>query len=167
MYAAYGFFAIEVVIAASLVGVIIHGQDRLPLKLAALGLGGVAMVTTWFALVDLLSRPKPIALEHRPALLAEAVLLAGHIVEEEAIHVWLQLDAEPEPRAYTLPWSRQRAEELQRALAGASVDGSTVMMSMAGPQVDEAEPLFYALPPPPLPPKAVPVPAPSGRSGTS
>jgi hypothetical protein len=150
MRAAFGFFVIEVVTMATLVGLIIHGRDRLSVKLAALGLGGVAMVTTWLALVDLLSRPKPILLEHRPALLADAVLLAGHIVENEAIHVWLQLDDAGEPRAYTLPWSRRRAEELQQALAGVAADGGTVVMGAATARSDDdAEPLFYARPPEP------------------
>lgn len=156
MLAAFWFFLIEVVTAAALVGLIIHGRDRLPVKLAALGLGGVAMLTTWFALVDLLSRPKPLILEHRPTLLANAALLAAHIIEGEAIHVWLEIDGAGEPRAYTLPWSQQHAEQLQRALAGAAVDGGTVVMGEPAPASEESEPLFYARPPEPLPPKTVP-----------
>lgn len=154
----FTFFAGEVLLAAALVGLILHGRHRFGLKLAGLSLGAVAMLTSWLAITDLLSRPKPLILERRPALVGEAVVLAGRIVENEAIHVWLQLDGAAEPRAYSLPWDRRRAEELQRTLAQAERVGGITRMRLPPQGDDDAAPVFHAEPPPATPPKVVPPP---------
>lgn len=151
------FFATQVAIAAALVGLVLYSRERIDPKLAALALGGTAMLIGWLALTDLVSRPKPLVLERRPALMVDAEVLAGRIVENEAIHVWLQLDGASEPRAYTLPWDRRRAEELQQALGRAAQDGGATRMRLVPHRAEaDQEPVFHAEPPPPSPPKRVP-----------
>lgn len=150
-------YASQVLLAAALVGLVLNGADRIGRKLGALAIGGATMLTSWLALTDLLSRPKPVALERHPALMRDAEVLAGRIVENEAIHVWLQVDGTSEPRAYTLPWDRQQAEELQRALGEAAEDGGAARMRLApGSGAADQEPVFHVEPPPPSPPKRVP-----------
>jgi hypothetical protein len=151
------FFASEVAVAAALVGLVLRGRGHIGSKLTALSLGGVAMLTSWLALTDLLSRPKPFILERRPALMGDALVLAGRIVENEAIHVWLQLDGTSEPRDYTLPWDRQRAEELQRVLEEVAQDGGAARLRLSRRQANaDQEPVFHVEPPPPSPAKTVP-----------
>lgn len=149
-------FASEVLVAAALVGLILHGRESVTLKVAALGLGGTAMLLGWVALTDFLSRPKPLFLERRPALVREAEVIAGRIVEDEAIHLWLMPSGSREPRAYTLPWDRRRAEELQGALMHAGRDGRTIRFRLPGSEPDDLEPMFHPEPPPQSPPKTVP-----------
>jgi len=74
--------------------------------------------------------------------------------EEEAIYLWLRFDGSLEPRAYVLPWSRTRAQQLQGALRQATDDGSSVRMrglSESGQNSNES--VFYTEPQPALPPK--------------
>ena len=60
----------------------------------------------------------------------------------------------PEPRAYVLPWSQNAAQQLQDAMGKAETDGTAVEMAMASDAgLDTREPMFYALPQPPLPVK--------------
>lgn len=147
-------FASEVLVAAALVGLILHGRESVRLKIAALGLGGTAMLLGWVALTDLLSRPKPLILERRPALVREAEVIAGRIVEDEAIHLWLLPSGGREPRAYTLPWDRRRAEELQAALVQSRHGGATIRFWLPTETTDDRQPVFHAEPPSTLPPKA-------------
>lgn len=152
----FALFASEVVVAAALVGLILHGRESVTLKVAALGLGGTAMLLSWLALTDLLSRPKPLALERRPMLVREAEVISGRVVEDEAIHLWLLPSGGREPRAYTLPWDRRRAEELQAALAHAPRDGAIIRFWLPSSTADDREPVFHPEPPPPSSPKTAP-----------
>lgn len=103
--------------------------------------------------LELMSRPKPVELEWRS--IADANLLGASLREGEAIYVWLQIDGEDEPRAYTLPWNQDAAQQLQGALAEAEASGTGVVMAQteydAG--LDDREPMFYAEPQPSMPAK--------------
>lgn len=149
-------FVVDALLAAALAGLVLHGRGVLSLKVAALGLGATLMLMSWLALTDLLSRPKPIALELHPALIREAEVVSGRIVEDEAIHLWLMPEAGTEPRAYTLPWDRRRAEELQKSLARAGRDGGTVRFRLPSGPSDTRTPVFHPEPPRPSPAKSVP-----------
>ncbi len=100
-------------------------------------------------IADIMGRSKPILIPNR-----ELAVIGFHFDEGEAIHVWT---LEGEPRAYRLPWNMERAKKLRetaRKLRDAArnsedVDG-TLMMRRGVP---EGEPMFYAKPPEPLPPK--------------
>jgi hypothetical protein len=102
---------------------------------------------------DLLGRPKPMRLEWRE--LGQAQVIGASMREGEAIHLWLQVDGEAEPRSYSLPWSMTQAQELQTAMQEGQAAGTEVRMVMPGDSgTDEREPKFYAKPQPPLPDKA-------------
>jgi hypothetical protein len=84
----------------------------------------------------------------------EATVLGSSIKEDEAIYLWLQMDAAEEPRAYVLPWDRRMAEELQQAAREAEEGQSALRMRLPfEPSLDDREPRFYTLPQPALPPK--------------
>ncbi|MGE3289770.1 MAG: hypothetical protein AB7I59_02725 [Geminicoccaceae bacterium] len=152
-------YAAEVLLTAALAGLALRCAASALVRLLALALGAAVMVVSWLALTDLLSRPKPIALENRPVVLREAVVISGDIVENQAIHLWLRLPELEEPRAFTLPWDRRRAEELETALGRAGREGGRVRLIWPGRDPTELEPMFHPEPPPPLPPKTAVVPA--------
>ena len=102
--------------------------------------------------LELLGRPKPLRLEWRDASAAQ--VLGSLPVEGQSIYVWLKLPGVVEPRAYTLPWSIEAAQQLQTATSDAQANGTGVQMAMpfeAG--LDDRERKFYAEPQPPLPAK--------------
>ena len=118
----------------------------------SVGLFVVLLALVYGGGIDLLSRPKPLRLEWRNA--AEAKVLGAVPVENEAIYVWLGVPDSPEPRAYTLPWSVEAAQQLQTAMSEAEANGTVVRMAMPFEHtLDELEPKFYAQPQPALPPK--------------
>jgi hypothetical protein len=102
--------------------------------------------------IEMTSRPKPVSLEWRG--IEEASLIGATMKEGEAIYVWLQIDGAAEPRAYTLPWSMEGAQELQQAMSEAETNGTAVrVMKPFESSLDGSEPKFYAMPQPALPEK--------------
>lgn len=147
-------FAVAVLLLAGLATVSIWAPRRLGVKLAALGLAVACMPTAYAAMMGLLSMPKPVTFEWWLTRADEATVLGSSIKEDQAIYLWLQLDAADEPRAYVLPWSRRMAEELQQAARQAEEGQSALRMRLPfEPSLDDREPRFYALPQPALPPK--------------
>ena len=103
--------------------------------------------------IELMSRPKPFALEWRD--MAEAKVLGASVHEGDTIYVWLEVEGEEEPRAYALPWDLEAAQELQGAMSEAQATGTGVAMAQSAFEsgIDDREPMFYALPQPAMPPK--------------
>ncbi len=50
--------------------------------------------------------------------------------EGESLYLWLQVEGEPEPRAYRLPWDQRTAQQLQRALEEAQRNGTEARMRL-------------------------------------
>jgi hypothetical protein len=160
-------FALAALAAAALATIAAWAPRRLLPKLAAVAVFALFLPLGYAALVDLLSRPKPVSAAwwERRATEREATVLAGDIREDEAIYLWLELPGTPEPRAYRLPWDRNRARELQDALRAAGERGTGVKVrqpfgpppavAAAGGDPAEAaeEPMFYPEAQPPLPEK--------------
>jgi hypothetical protein len=147
-------FAVTVLLAAGLATVCIWAPRRLAAKLAALVLAFAFMPTAYAAMINLLSKPKPVQLEWWLAHAAEATVLGSSLQEDQAIYLWLQVDGTAEPRAYVLPWDQRLAEQLQHAAREAQEQQSGVRMKLPfEPSLDNREPRFYALPQPALPPK--------------
>ncbi len=146
-----------VVVAALLANIGIWSPRRMWLKLSALAAAAVFIPLGYTSLSELMSRPKPVALEWLRRELPEAKLLGASMRENEAIYLWLQVPEVDEPRAYTLPWSRPLAEQLQRAQREAKKNrnGVRVRRPFDGTN-DPRERMFYAAPRQPLPPKPAP-----------
>ncbi len=145
-------FAGVVLVATALAAITVWARRRLWIKVTALVLSALLMPTAYASLLDLLGRPKPIGLEW--ADVADSRVLGFSFREGEAIYVWLQTEDLPEPRAYVLPWSLRKAEQLQGAARRANARGTAVRMRRPfEPDRETAEPMFYAEPQPPLPPK--------------
>jgi hypothetical protein len=102
--------------------------------------------------IELMSRPKPVALEWRDV--TQATVLSASLREGEAIYVWLQIEGTSEPLAYALPWSLEAAQQLQGAMAEVEETGTAVVMSQPfDGGLDDREPKFYATPQQAMPAK--------------
>ncbi|MFL5335695.1 MAG: hypothetical protein ACJ8H8_21565 [Geminicoccaceae bacterium] len=147
-------FAVLAMLAATLAMVSVWAPRRLEIKVSAVVIAFALMATTYAAMLDLLSRPKPTSFEWWTRRAAEATVVGSSFDESRAIYVWLQLDGVPEPRAYALPWDQRVAEQLQAAARTAAERQSAVRMRLPfETTLDDREPRFYALPQPAMPPK--------------
>lgn len=150
-------FAVATEVAVALGLVAVWAPRRPLVKFAATGLVLAFVPLAYAALAELLGRPKPVVLEWWTARVEEATVLGAVMQEGRGIYFWLQLPEFEEPRSYVLPWSRELAEQLQKALAAAKQNDTEVRMRLPfEPSWDDREPKFYALPQPALPPKNVP-----------
>ncbi|MCL4798508.1 MAG: hypothetical protein KJ025_02920 [Burkholderiales bacterium] len=157
----FGLFAAALGLAAALAAVSIWAPRVLWLKVGALTITALFVPAVYVAMVELLSRPKPVALERIDAALAEATVLGADLREEEAIFVWLRLPGVEEPRAYVLPWDQGLAEQLHGAQREARERGTEVhARNLFRTGEGRERPMFYAQPQPASPPKQ-----PSPRGG--
>jgi len=151
------FYTAMVALAGAIAAVALWARVRRTLKVVVLALTAAWLVVAYGALAELLSRPKPVSLEFARTQAAEADVLAGRIVEDEAIYVWLGFGDLVEPRAYRLPFDRETAEQLRKALEESREQGGGVKMRLPfEPSLDDQEPRFYAPPQPRLPLKPHP-----------
>ncbi len=149
-------FAASAALAAVLAAISIWSHRRLWAKISAVAATALFIPTIYLSYADLLSRPKPASLEwwHRSA--TEATVVGSRLREGEAIYVWIEMADTDEPRAYNLPWQQEMAKQLHGAQREADANGTKVQMRLPfADRVEGEEPLFYALPQPPLPPKHV------------
>ncbi len=146
-----------VLVAALLANIGIWSPRRMWLKLSALCAAVMFIPLGYTSLSELMSRPKPVALEWLRRELPEATLLGASMREDQAIYLWLKVPEIDEPRAYALPWSRPLAEQLQRAQREAKKNrnGVRVRRPFDG-TIDPRERMFYAAPQESLPPKPAP-----------
>ncbi len=143
-------------LAAFLGSVAIWSRRALWLKITALAAALLFIPAAYAGLADLLSKPKPIALEWIEASTEEALVLGAALREEDSIYLWLQIPGISEPRSYTLPWDLELALELQDAMKDAEKNNSGVLMRLPfEPSWGRDDPTFYPLPQPALPPKYV------------
>ena len=157
------FYTAMVALAGAIAGLALWARVRRPVKALVLTLTAAWLVVAYGALAELLSRPKPVDLEFARAAIPEAEVLAGRVVEGEAIYLWLAFRADGEPRAYRLPFDRETAEELRKAMEEGDSSGGGVRMRLPfEPSLDDGEPRFYAPPPPRLPLKPA---EPGGEGG--
>jgi hypothetical protein len=147
-------FAASAALASVLAAISIWSHRKLWAKLSAVLATALFIPAIYLSYADLLSRPKPANLEwwHRSA--SEATVVGSRLREGEAIYVWIEIADTDEPRAYKLPWQQEMAKQLYGAQREAEANGTKVQMRLPfANRVESQEPLFYALPQPPLPPK--------------
>ena len=152
-------FGAVAVLAGAISSISIWAPRRLAMKLLAVGAVTLFLPTAYAGFAQLLALPKPVGLEWWQANAAEATVLAASLREGEAIYLWLQLKDVREPRAYTLPWHRDLAEQLQAAQREAEEAQTQVQMRLPFENsLDEQEPKFYAMPQPQMPAKELTAP---------
>lgn len=150
----YLLFAASTALATLLAFIGVWSHRKLAAKVCALTATALFIPTVYLSYADLLSRPKPASLEwwHRDA--SEATVVGSQLREGEAIFLWLELPEAPEPRAYRLPWQQELAKQLYGAQREAEAHGTKVKMRRPfDDKTEQLEPMFYAPPQPPLPPK--------------
>jgi len=150
-------FAVSLGLATALTAICIWSPRALWVKVGALSIAVLFLPATYVSVVDLLSRPKPIALEWKRADLAEAKVIGMELREGENIYLWLRTPGVEEPRAYVLPWDQKLAEQLHGAQREANARGTAVhARGLFETGQDRQQPMFYALPQPARPPKEAP-----------
>ena len=149
------FYAVFVALAAGLAVITVWSRRRLALRVASVALLALTAVVAYGAFNDLLSRPKPAALEFGGDGIEEAEIISASIREGHGIYLWLRLPDIIEPRSYVLPWHLRLAEELQKAMREAERNRSGLIMRLPFEKgLEEREaPRFYAVPRPKLPDK--------------
>ena len=145
-------------LAAALASLAVWSRRSLAVRAGAVALLAMTLGVAYFAYSDLLSRPKPAALELRRLNVEEADVLAAALREDEGIYLWLKLPGFSEPRYYVMPWNRRLAEELQEAMREADREGAGLRMRLPfEPSLETRDvPRFYPLPQPKLPDKSYP-----------
>ncbi len=162
----FGLFIVVVALLCILATHSIWAPTRLRVKLSALITTVLFLPLAYAAMVQLLSKPKPVHLEWWQAQAEEATVLGSSLREGQGIYLWLQMVELPEPRSYVLPWSQELAQQLQDALREAEENGTAVQMRLPfEPSLDNREPKFYAMPQPAFPPKDRNEPAPDLFAG--
>jgi hypothetical protein len=155
-------FAAGLLILVLLCSICIWAPRRAFIKVCALITAALYVPLGYASLSELLSMPKPVSLEWWRSKTSEATVLASSIREGKGIYLWLQLTSAEEPRAYVLPWNRELAEDLQKAMREAESAESGVGVRLPfEPSLDNREPKFYALPQPAMPPKDMTNPPPT------
>ncbi|MFQ5994101.1 MAG: hypothetical protein ACE5K1_03325 [Acidiferrobacterales bacterium] len=149
-------FGASAIVAAVLAAITIWSPRALRTKLAALAVAAVFLPTIYVSLIELLSQPKPIGLEWRRIEVNEATVLSSSLDEGKAIYLWLAVPGVVEPRAYALPWDRKLAQNLHRAQQDAEGNGTPVRIKFPFAKSEADRRMFYAVPQPKRPPKAVP-----------
>ncbi|MGF1625252.1 MAG: hypothetical protein ACFCVH_10235 [Alphaproteobacteria bacterium] len=150
----YPFVAL-VAIGTALAGLTIWSRRLLAAKIGAIALTVALFGTGYATAVELLGRPKPIGIEWAGHDLAEARVIAAEMREDVAIYLWLGVDGVEAPVSYVMPWSMEAAQQLNGAMAEAAEEGGDVQMrDPFNATPSDEEPMFYATPEAPLPPKA-------------
>lgn len=151
-------FAASLGLAAALAAIAIWSPRALWVKVSALALTALFVPLTYVSVVELLSRPKPIALEWSGDHLGEAKVLGAELREGQSIYLWLRIPGVDEPRSYMLPWDQKLAEQLHKAQREASQLGTDVRaknLFKKGPESKQRA-VFYAKPQEARPPKSAP-----------
>ena len=149
-------FAASAALAAFLAAISIWSHRKLWAKISAVLATALFIPAIYLSYADLLSRPKPVSRVGWHRNVSEATVVGSRLREGEAIYVWIEMADTDEPRAYKLPWQQEMAKQLYGAQREAEANGTKVQMRLPfANRVESQEPLFYALPQPPLPPKHV------------
>ncbi|MDH3669775.1 MAG: hypothetical protein OES46_01255 [Gammaproteobacteria bacterium] len=152
-------FVVSVGLITALAAISIWSPRPLWVKVGALTIAALLLPAAYVSLVELLSRPKPIALEWGHGDLSEAVVLHADWREGESIYLWLRVPGIDDPRAYVLPWDQKQAEQLFAAQREAESRRTEVHVERPFGRGEEEsqQPVFYAVPQPAPPPKVRPV----------
>ncbi|MFQ5757008.1 MAG: hypothetical protein ACE5H7_13095 [Acidiferrobacterales bacterium] len=157
MSQAFYLFTVSLGLAAILAAISIWSPRALWLKIGALVVAALFLPATYFSLVELLSRPKPVVLEWTQRDLSEADVIGADLREGKSIYLWLKVDGLEEPRSYVLAWDQKLAEQLHGARREAEAKGTGVRVSRPFMSKQEKGHLvFYAAPQPARPPKLAP-----------
>jgi len=149
-------FAASAALASILAAITVWSHRNLWAKLTAVAATALFIPAIYLSYADLLSRPKPASIEWWHQGASEATVVASRLREDEAIYLWIEIAGSDEPRAYKLPWQQQMAKELYGAQREAQAMGTKVQMRLPFKDREEAlDPVFYAVPQPPLPSKQV------------
>ncbi|KKM15677.1 hypothetical protein LCGC14_1693600 [marine sediment metagenome] len=115
------------------------------------------------SLAELTGRPRPISLiwmkNHLISDIKEldAEILWYTFAEDEGIYLYLLLPNKKEPLSIVLPWNKKQAKRLKEGMRNAREKGGKLRMKLSFENsLDRRGQMFYELPQPTLPLKAVP-----------
>ena len=158
MSQAFYLFVVLLGLASSLAAISIWSPRPFWIKVCAITVAALLLPMAYFSLIELLSRPKPIALEWAQRDLSEAVVIGADLREGKSIYLWLKVDGLEEPRSYVLPWDQKLAEQLHGARREAEAKGTGVRVNRPFMSKQEKGHLvFYAAPRAAPAPKTPPI----------
>lgn len=111
----------------------------------------LVIAAVYYGFVELPGRAKPVTIEFAKSRLQHAEVVGHHLIQGEAIFVWLRPEGEREPIAYGMPWVEKTARDLHRARGEASEGGGTVQLTMSGGSEGGEPSVGYVPPAAPLP----------------
>ena len=109
-------FVATALLAAVLASIAVWAPRKLAVRAGAVACFALLMPVAYAGFSDLLSRPKPVALEWWLGKAEEATVLGAQTQEPDSLFVWLQLDGAPEPVAGLQERQLQRQPALPRQL---------------------------------------------------
>lgn len=150
------FIAITLV-TATLVTLVIWSRRGWKMKAGAFLLSLALLPGIYLSGVEILGRPKPIGSELFAGFAQEVDIYGFKIIPNEAIFVLVEIPGGQGLRLYQLPWSNEKAEQLQEAGRQAAEGGAQGIKGKASAlfenSLDTEEPVFYPAPQPKMPDK--------------
>lgn len=129
-------------------GAIILCSSRLPERIRIIGsasVAGILIFVSFFFYMNVLSNPRPAVWNWTdPTHAGPGSVLAYSILENDIIYLWVRLDREVTPRYYSIPYSREKALELQQATREAMQMGTEVRLY--GNDQEDSEFVFHPAP---------------------
>ena len=127
-------------------------------RFAAVAAVTVLLPLAYVQLMEMLSRPKPMAFAWFEREREKAIVLGVDFEEGERIYLWLRLAGETEPRYFSIPWNPRFAEQIQDGLEDAVRRNSVLVItnpfSKQGPE--DLGDMNVEIQPPPQPPMKAP-----------
>lgn len=117
-----------VVIMTPLAAIVVWSPRKLWVKILVLILSVGSLAPAYIVFGDLLSRPKPIAMEWMLRETEQVLILGAKIENDVAIYLWLQIPEVKEPRYYIFPWDKDLALKLQEAMREARRRGDGTVL---------------------------------------
>lgn len=155
-------FVATTAVAAALATLAIWAPRRPLVRFAALFAVMLFIPIGYLQLLEMLSRPKPVAYEWFRKDVEQAQLLGASFDEGRAIYLWLRIDKDVEPRYYVLPWKQEVAEKLEDLVDNALRNHATIVLKepFIRKFMENLGDLNANIVPPPLPPQKMPTPPP-------
>ncbi len=154
----YYLFGAMLLLAGFLGGLAVWAPRRTWVRFTAVGLVAVMAPLGYVQLVELLSKPKPMAFEWYERGRDKAIVLGIDFDEGKSIYLWLRLEGQTEPRYFVIPWSLPLAERLQEGLDDAVKKNAVLVITnpFIKPGPDDWGDLNVQIKPPPVPPQKAP-----------
>ncbi len=140
-------------VAAALATIAIWAPRPTRVRVLAIVVTTLFIPVVYVEMVEMLSKPKPMAFEWYLRNKSKAQVLGVSLKEGEAIYLWLRPEGSLEPRNYVVPWNLTLAEKLEDLVEDAVKRDQTlaIINPFLHRKQDDWGSLNIEIVPPPLP----------------